>query len=137
MTLSGKDVANEIASLAWKATGYRFTYAASSTLLAGCGGSLKKIHSFYSSKTSNGSQLQYNYRSCQARGTAYDRDKVTTVGEEMQRAVRRMDRFECNWGPHITSHEGIANVEITHQESHKSNAHACPSQWCCCVVHTP
>jgi len=32
MTLSGKDVADHIASLAWKATGFRFTYVASSTL---------------------------------------------------------------------------------------------------------
>jgi len=31
MTISGKDVADHIASLAWKATGYRFRYVASST----------------------------------------------------------------------------------------------------------
>jgi hypothetical protein len=31
MTISGRDVADYIASLAWKATGYRFTYAVSST----------------------------------------------------------------------------------------------------------
>jgi hypothetical protein len=31
MTVSGKDAANHIASLVWKATGYRFTYAVSST----------------------------------------------------------------------------------------------------------
>ena len=31
MTISGKDAADHIASLAWKATGYRFTYAVPST----------------------------------------------------------------------------------------------------------
>jgi len=35
MTISGKDVADHIASLAWKATSYRFRYAASSAFACG------------------------------------------------------------------------------------------------------
>jgi len=46
-------------------------------------------------------------------------DKGTTVSKEKQRTVRRMDRFECHGKLHVTPHEGIANVEITHQQSHK------------------
>ena len=59
-----------------------------------------------------------------------DMDKRTTVDEEKQRAVRRMDRFECRGRLHITPHEGIANVEITHQQLHKSYINIeLPDKW--------
>jgi len=68
---------------------------------------------------SNNGLLRFNYECCQARGTTNDKDKRITVGEEKQRAVRRMDRFECYGKLHITPHGSVANVEITHQQSHK------------------
>jgi hypothetical protein len=37
-----------------------------------------------------------------------------------QRIVRRMERFDCHGRLHVTIHNGIATVKITHQQSHKS-----------------
>ena len=41
-----------------------------------------------------------------------------------------MDRFECHGVLHVTSHEGIANVEISHQQLHKSYVNIeLPDKW--------
>ena len=48
-----------------------------------------------------------------------DLPKKSTVGEEKQRTVRRMERFDCKGRLHVALRNGIAVVEITHCQSHK------------------
>ena len=45
--------------------------------------------------------------------------KQSTVGKEKQRVVRCMERFDCHSQLHVSLHNGVAVVSITHHQSHK------------------
>ena len=45
--------------------------------------------------------------------------KQSAVGEEKQRVVRRMERFDCHGLLSVSLHDGVAVVEITHRRAHK------------------
>lgn len=78
----------------------------------------------------NGLAQRFTYQCCQARGTSNDREKETAVDEKKRRITRRMERFDCKGRLHITVHSGVAIVQITHQQTHKS--YVCidlPEKW--------
>ena len=78
------------------------------------------LHSYKcSNTTADASSTWFTYECCQAWGTTNDRAKQSAVGEEKQRAARRMDHFDCHSRMHITIHTSGAVVKITHCQSHK------------------
>lgn len=95
ITLTDKGIADHVASLVWKATEYRFRYAAFSTIVLWL--IQITIYSFRDSKpTDSGLSKRFTYECCQARQTSNDREKKTVVDEENQRIARRMERFDCH-----------------------------------------
>ena len=142
MALTHRDVASHLASLAWEATGYRFTYVGCNlTICFAIDRDLWLIditlHSCkYSNATAGASSTQFTYECCQARGTTNNMAKQSAVSEEKQRAARRMDRFDCNGRMYITIHTGIATVKITHQKSHKKYVSIdLPEKWRTYIEH--
>ena len=45
--------------------------------------------------------------------------KQSTVGKEKQSVVRRMECFDCHGQLHVSLHNAVAVVNITHRQSHK------------------
>ena len=45
--------------------------------------------------------------------------KQSNIGKEKQRVVRHMECFDCHGKLHISFHDGVAVVSITHCQSHK------------------
>ena len=78
------------------------------------------LNSFHSStQAANELSKRFTYHCCQARGTSNDRDKQSVADEKDQRITRRMQRFDCHGRLHVTIHDGVAAVRITHQQAHK------------------
>ena len=56
--------------------------------------------------------------------------KQSAVGEEKQRVVRRMERFDCHGRLNVAVHNRDAVVGITHCQSHKPYVNiGLPKKW--------
>ena len=59
-----------------------------------------------------------------------DLPKQSAVTEEKQRIAHRMERFDCHGRLHVALRNGIAVVEVTHSQSHKSYMDiSLPEKW--------
>jgi hypothetical protein len=113
-----KDIADHIASLAWKATGTDSGRRISTFALQ------VAAHSDYFTQlplfkaTANGLYKTFTYECCQARGTSNDRDKESAVDESRFKELFAVwNALNCNGRLYIEVHNGVAVVKVAHQQS--------------------
>ena len=118
MTLPDKDVANHLTSLPGMRRGTDLGRQHLQHLLCDIQSIQIPWCSFERSYTlADGASTQFIYNCCQARGTANDMAKQLNIGKEKQRVVHHMEHFDCHSKLHISLHNGIAVVSITHCQS--------------------